>query len=312
MEEATTTTNEHQLYKVAAAGNRKQLQALLAAGDIDVNAADDESMEELADACPDVDIFAITALGAAAEWGHAGCVADLLAAGAEVDGEGDGNEGKTPLWVATLAKRYTCMALLIKAGADVNATGYDWDHMGSCLHYAAWRCDIKAVTMLLEAGADPDGEKAGQHDQTPLHITSDPTILCMLLEAGATPIVQLDNEVLNGRASEDDVIGTPLHSTVLRGHEACVALLATLPGALTTTSPFEGGEATALQLAVAEGKDASVRILQSEARWQRRRPLALVREQRRAVRDAKMAHKEENEGGNKSSAAQPARKRREV
>ena len=35
-----------------------------------------------------------------------------------------------------------------------------------------------------------------------------------------------------------------------------------------------------------------IAVLQNESRWRRRRPLALIREQRRAVRDAGLVHKE--------------------
>ena len=45
-------------------------------------------------------------------------------------------------------------------------------------------------------------------------------------------------------------------------------------------------------VAVEERRVATVAVLQDESRWRRRRPLALIREQRRAVRDAGLVHKE--------------------
>ena len=39
-------------------------------------------------------------------------------------------------------------------------------------------------------------------------------------------------------------------------------------------------------------RPATIAVLQGESRWRRRRPLALIREQRRAVRDAGLVHKE--------------------
>ena len=48
---------------------------------------------------------------------------------------------------------------------------------------------------------------------------------------------------------------------------------------------------TALILVHTFQRVACVALLQGQARWRRRRPLALIREQRRAVRDAGLVHK---------------------
>lgn len=50
------------------------------------------------------------------------------------------------------AHRYENLAILIAAGADVNRRGTnDW----TPLHHAAARDDLRAMQMLLDAGADP-------------------------------------------------------------------------------------------------------------------------------------------------------------
>ncbi|KAK3271175.1 hypothetical protein CYMTET_20459, partial [Cymbomonas tetramitiformis] len=71
----------------------------------------------------------ISPLHMAAGWGHEECVKLLLAARAEVDLE-DG-EKQTPLLRATLRGAKTCMELLVKAGADVEATYYKIDPEGA-------------------------------------------------------------------------------------------------------------------------------------------------------------------------------------
>lgn len=64
-------------------------------------------------------------------------------------------EGYTPLHSCIDRKRgdrHEVLALLIEAGADVNAEGV---HTWTPLHQAAIRDDQRAMKMLLDAGADP-------------------------------------------------------------------------------------------------------------------------------------------------------------
>ncbi|XP_061679676.1 ankyrin repeat and SOCS box protein 13 isoform X2 [Syngnathoides biaculeatus] len=93
--------------------------------------------------------------------GHAGCVALLLAAGAQVDARNI--DGSTPLCDACAAGSPECAELLLDHGAAVNppfcAT--------SPLHEACMRGSQACVSLLMERGArtDVDDRRYG----TPLH-----------------------------------------------------------------------------------------------------------------------------------------------
>ena len=117
--------------------------------------------------------------------GHAGRVAELLAAGAEVDARNA--EGKTPLHAATLAGRIEIMRLLIDAGADPNAVSGQWV---TPLHEAARTGDHELAAALIEAGWDVyvnvHEPEAGK---TPLHVAArsgHAQVAQVLLDAGAT------------------------------------------------------------------------------------------------------------------------------
>ena len=97
---------------------------------------------------------------------------------------------------------------------------------------------------------------------------------------------------------------TPLHLAVCVRQPGTVALLAAAvphlhvpphllrpsaedAAALADVTHARHGQATKK----AQGRSAIIAVLQGESRWRRRRPLALIRELRRAVRDAGLVHK---------------------
>ena len=110
----------------------------------------------------------------------------------------------------------------------------------------------------------------------------------MLLQAGAN---------VNVGAKDDD---TPLHAGLIECHISTVAMLAAAVHCLRVPKHMlrPRDEDAAPQepcrsqvVAREKRRPATIAVLQGESRWRRRRPLALIREQRRAVRDAGLVHK---------------------
>ena len=112
-------------------------------------------------------------------------VRGCLEAGAEVNTSDWGED--TPLHGAV---RYSdnpaIVALLLDAGAEVNAERGGHHVSTTPLHHAVWSGNIEIIRLLLEAGADLSN--TGIRIQTPLHhaaFRDDPGVLQFLLDAGA-------------------------------------------------------------------------------------------------------------------------------
>lgn len=119
----------------AGLGHIVEVQRLIASGDVDVNATDEEENN--------------TALILASQNGRPMVAAALLAADANVNAAN--NNGDTPLILASLNGHGHIVDALLKAGADVHAT----DKFGSCaLFYASRQGHCGLVDALLSAGAD--------------------------------------------------------------------------------------------------------------------------------------------------------------
>ena len=137
------------------------------------------------------------------------------------DYHGYGDKGETPLNFALAAGKDKVAALLVKAGADVNATGhYDYTPLHSAksargaallldhgadigararggvtpLHRACQDDDLERVRCLVERGADLDAEN--DSGETPFHCTINVPIRDYLLERGARGLVQRDGREL--------------------------------------------------------------------------------------------------------------------
>ena len=259
------------------------------------------------------DSHGVTPLFTATEHGHEACVSLLLAAGAKVDAAD--SHGVTPLFKATQIGREACVTLLLQAGANVNAE----DHRGQGpLHYAARYGSEASVALLLKAGADVTA--ADKDGWTPLHSAVEgggEACATMLIAAGAdvnaaasrgtTPLhcaarsgscVSLLLQA-GARCYADDADRSPLDVAVASRVTSAVALLAAAvprvevdaevldEGYVDPSNPR--GDGTWWQGMPGAREEAWCTImatLQGESRWRRRRPLALIREQRRAVRDA--------------------------
>ncbi len=109
----------------------------------------------------------------------------LLAAGHLPDDPGD---ALTPLIWAARAGAIEAMAVLLDAGADVDARGRSRSQW-TPLQHAIHRRKIGAARLLLERGADPNASSS-PGSLTPLLMAAadpDPTIVKLLLTCGANP-----------------------------------------------------------------------------------------------------------------------------
>ena len=105
----------------------------------------------------------------AAKSGDAAKVAALLATEATLVNARD-KDGSTPLHYATWKGHQAVVALLLKAGAEVNAANHN-EHWGTTpLHAAAHANQAAIASMLIEHGADLNAKDMSGH--TPLHHTT--------------------------------------------------------------------------------------------------------------------------------------------
>jgi ankyrin repeat protein len=89
-------------------------------------------------------------LHGAAAAGDVGLIRRLLATGADIDARDD--EGRTPILVATVARRTEAVRVLIEAGADVDIRD---DNLANPFLYAGAEGLLDILRLVNEAGADP-------------------------------------------------------------------------------------------------------------------------------------------------------------
>ena len=191
---------------------------------------------------------------AAAQFGDVDECDKLVKAGADVN---TAWFRETALYKAVVGGHEACASLLLKAGADVNAVQINGR---TPLHRAVAKDSEACVSLLLQAGADVHAtNKDGQ------------TVWHMAIAECDTPIVAV------------------LASSVPRLHVPPQLLRPSAEDAAAMAD--ESHWRHAYVVAQEKRRAATIAVLQSESRWRRRRPLALIREQRRAVRDAGLVHK---------------------
>lgn len=215
------------LLQAAEAGNRELIQQLLAAGESNLNDAN-----ELGE----------TALHFAAFNGFTDIAADLLKAGAKIDAVTV--MGETALHYAALKGNTGVIDVLLnqKAGIDIQAAN-GW----AALHYASWHGHLEAAAILIIKGANP-ALTCTAHN-TPLHFAAwrnHPKIASALISnkapltaansSGATPLHYAAYQgilpLIELIYSEDTNLqrvtltgNTPLHCAAWRGHLSVVAFL---------------------------------------------------------------------------------------
>ncbi len=91
-----------------------------------------------------------TRLHDAAAAGDVGAIHGLLAEGAEIDARD--RQGRTPILVATMARRTDAVRALIEAGADVDIRD---DNLANPFLYAGAEGLLDILRLVNEAGADP-------------------------------------------------------------------------------------------------------------------------------------------------------------
>ena len=136
-----------------------------------------------------------TALGIAAQKGHTDIVQYLISKGAPVNAQGI--YGANSLIYACWHKQADTVRILLDNGADPNIQGQD---NNTALHTACYKQMTVGVELLLAYGADHSLQSKDK--TTPLmyasfkegDLTMDPSILILLLSAGAEPNAQNEND----------------------------------------------------------------------------------------------------------------------
>jgi ankyrin repeat protein/beta-lactamase regulating signal transducer with metallopeptidase domain len=220
------TNSDQTLHQAAAAGDKEQVQKLLAQG-ADIHAKDKDGR---------------TPLHSAAWYGRKDVAAVLLAQGANIN-EADGS-GQTPLHLAANFDGKLLSEFLLAQGAQIDAR----DNAGNTpLHAAADLPEVgkDLLELLIAKGADVKARNdAGQ---TPLHRVSMIRRLDKHLERTAEALLALGAEI----DAKDKSGYTPLHFAVERGHRELVDLLVA-KGADVRTRAADG--TTLLHQAVKSGQ----------------------------------------------------------
>ena len=166
------------------------------------------------------------------------------------------------------------MSLLLATGAALNAAN---KYGNTALTSAAWNGHEACASMLLAAGAEVEAANCGGYTALMFAATNGhEAVVSALLVAGAEVEVA------------DNYGFTALILAAMRGHEACVSQLLCMGAAMP--QPHLASALSSV-LRSENARATTTAAIQGEFRWRRRRPLALVREQRVAARDEALARK---------------------
>lgn len=120
-----------------------------------------------------------TPLHLAAFFGHAGCAAELLNAGAIVDARSTNAMRNMPLHAGVAGRSFDVAKMLVEFGADVNARqNGGW----MPLHAAAQNGDIAMAELLLQHGAQPGARAENNQSALDLALTKGHQGIVDLLE----------------------------------------------------------------------------------------------------------------------------------
>ena len=198
-----------------------------------------------------------TCLHMACVFNDIGTVRQLVEAGADVHARD--SAGGTPLqWLCAfnIATDFNAkLDYIITKGGESLVNAPD-NYQNVALHKAANAGKTNTCVKLLEAGADPDINKAGTHGRTPLH---------RACAGGHTSCVRLlmeNNADVEARTRSKEANETPLHVAASFNQHDCVKALLHDYGASINATNKDGR--TALHLAVHHGcDDALIRTLMS-------------------------------------------------
>ncbi len=155
----------------------------------------------------------------AAQKGDAETVGRLIAERVHIDARDD--YGRTPLHVAAENGQAEVAALLIEAGADIEAQTtriYNLFWFATPLMVAAQRGHTSVVESLISAGADVNArEKTDLDPWTALHFAADAG------QAGAAELLIANGADVNATTARR--LYTPLFQAAREGHEAMAELL---------------------------------------------------------------------------------------
>ncbi len=135
-----------------------------------------------------------TPLFMASQNGHAEVVEILVKAGADLN---QGLDGETPLYIASQNGHNKVVAILLKAGADLNQSP---DDGATPLYIASQNGHNKVVAILLKAGADLN--QSPDDGATPLFMASQyghAGVVGILVKAGADPLKKWHHRILFNR-----------------------------------------------------------------------------------------------------------------
>jgi ankyrin repeat protein len=199
---------------------------------------------------------------AAASFGDAAHIRELLAAGTPVDFAGSSYAspaaGETPLMAASEKGQTVAVRTLLAAHAEVNAV--DREHR-TALFYAIESAHRSTVDALLAAGADPKA-KMGGGSTTLMQLANhmdDPDLARQLIAAGVDPNATTDNSSVFTALNQAATMNHPQVLKVLLEAGADVNFRTTLEGETALIDAARSGASECVQILLLAGADPTIR-----------------------------------------------------
>ena len=164
-----------------------------------------------------------SALAVAAHEGYTAAIDALIAAGADVNTKD--KDGISPLMAAASSNRAGAICTLLAKGAEVNATNNDG---ASALIAAAYGGHVQAAEALLGGGAKTDvRDRAGRTALMASALGGNAAVTSLLLDRKADPLVEDNNEmnalVYAASTGQDEVVAVLRKAGVTKGADLALA-----------------------------------------------------------------------------------------